>query len=268
MGKHRNGHRKGTIMATAQHPASTGASAHHNFDWLWIGLSVVLVALVAGGVAWTIFRPAVTVPPLPAEVIGFEYGQEATAGHVAQPGVTGEYFGYSGALYPAATLAPSVTGFEYNQGATPGHVASPGITGQYFGNSGELYAEIPAAGSLAGITVDPEAMWGTEFTSPAELYPAVPSTVSLMGITWDPDALWGAEFSDPAQLYPTVAAAQAIDAGEAASIIRSVDRLIAATNLAMVGGFEYNDEATTGHVASPGVTGQYFGHSGELFPES
>lgn len=34
-----------------------------------------------------------------------------------------------------------------------------------------------------------------------------------------------------------------------------------------VTGFEYNTEATTGQIASPGVTTQYFGNSGELFPE-
>ncbi|MEA2010036.1 MAG: hypothetical protein U9N78_04960, partial [Actinomycetota bacterium] len=92
-------------MATAQHPVPARTAAHHNFDWLWIGLSVVLVALIAGAVAWAIFRPAVTVPPLPAEVIGFEYNQEATTGQAVQPGVTGEYFGYSGELYPAVALA-------------------------------------------------------------------------------------------------------------------------------------------------------------------
>ena len=85
-------------MATVQHPVPARATAHHNLDWLWIGLSVVLVALVAGAIAWVIFRPAATIPPLPAEVAGFEYTQEATAGHIASPGVTSEYFGYSGEL--------------------------------------------------------------------------------------------------------------------------------------------------------------------------
>ena len=128
-------------MATAHHPASTGVSTHHSHDWLWISISVVLVALIAGGIAWAIFRPAITIPPLPAEVIGFEYNQEATTGHVGQPGVTGEYFGYSGELYAAATLAPSLIGFEYSQEVTPGHIANLGATGQYFGYSGELFPE-------------------------------------------------------------------------------------------------------------------------------
>jgi hypothetical protein len=165
MGKDRNGHRKGTIMATAQHPVPTRTAVHHDFDWLWIGLSVILVALIAGAVAWVIFRPAVTVPPLPAEVIGFEYSQEATPGMAVQRGVTGEYFGYSG------------------------------------------------------------------------------------------------------ELYPEVAAVHITDPGEAASLIRSVDRANAASHLAMLGGFEFDDEVTRVHIASPGVTGQYFGHSGELFAD-
>ena len=142
-------------MATVQHPVPARTTAHHNFDRLWIGLSVVLVALVAGVVAWAIFRPAVTVPPLPAEVIGFEYSQEATAGMAVRPGVTGDYLGNSGELYPDA-----------------------------------------AVGTLAGITLDPTAMWGAEFSSPGEL-------------------------------YPVVVAAQITDPGEAASLIRSVDREIA-----------------------------------------
>jgi len=192
-------------MATAQHPASTGATVHHNLDWLWIGLSVVLVALIAGAVAWAIFRPAVTVPPLPAEVIGFEYTQEATTGMAVQPGVTGEYFGYSGELYPAAALASSVMGFEYDNDATTGMLVQPGVTGEYFGYSGELYPEVVAA----------------QITTP----------------------------------------------GEAASLIRSVDRAIAASHLAMLGGFEVDHEVTLGHIASPGVTGQYFGYSGELFAD-
>ena len=196
MEKHRTGQWKGTTMATAQHPAPGRTAVHHNFDWLWISLSVILVALIAGAVAWAIFRPAATVPPLPAEVTGFEYTQEATTGMVVQPGVTGEYFGYSG----------------------------------------ELYSEIAATGSVAGITLDPTAMWGTEFSNPGEL-------------------------------YPEVVAAQITDPGEAASLFRSVDAAIEASHLAELGGFEFGHEVTPGHVASPGVTGQYFGYSGEMFAD-
>jgi len=160
-----DGHTKGAIMTTAHHPVSAGTAVQHNFEWLWIGLSVILVAIVAGVVAWAVFRPAATVPPLPAEVIGFEYSIQATTGHIAEPGVTGEYFGYSG------------------------------------------------------------------------------------------------------ELYPEVAAVQITDPGEAASLMRSVDASIAASHLAMVGGFELDDEATTGHIASSGIAGEYFGYSGEINPD-
>ncbi len=87
-------------MATVQHPMPTRTHVHHNLEWLWVGLSVILVALIAGAIAWVVFQPAATVPELPAEVVGFEYSQDATAGMLAQPGVTGEYFGYSGEINP------------------------------------------------------------------------------------------------------------------------------------------------------------------------
>ena len=151
-------------MATVQHPMPTRTHVHHNLEWLWVGLSVILVALIAGAIAWVVFQPAATVPALPAEVVGFEYTQEATAGMLAQPGVTGEYFGYSGELYPETAL-------------------------------------------------------------------------------------------------------QITDPGEAASLIRSVDMAIDASNWATVGGFAFDNEATIGHVASPGVTGEYFGYSGEINPD-
>jgi hypothetical protein len=36
----------------------------------------------------------------------------------------------------------------------------------------------------------------------------------------------------------------------------------------LVSGFEQSTEATTGRLAGPGVTTQYFGHSDELYPET
>jgi hypothetical protein len=41
----------------------------------------------------------------------------------------------------AAALAKSVTGFEYDQESTPGHIVGTPVTGEYFGYSGELYPE-------------------------------------------------------------------------------------------------------------------------------
>ncbi len=149
-------------MTTAHHPVPTHAGIHHNLEWMWISLSVVLVALVAGGIAWVVFQPAATIAPLPDQVVGFEYSPEATVGRVGQPGVTGDYFGYSGALHPevgvaqitdpgeAASLMRSVDasiaashwatvgGFELNHEATTGQIASPGVNGEYFGYSGEI----------------------------------------------------------------------------------------------------------------------------------
>ena len=87
-------------MATVQHPMPTRTQVHHNFEWLWASLSVIIVALVVGAVAGAVFRPAVTAPALPAEVVGLERTQEATTGMVASPGVTGEYFGNSGEITP------------------------------------------------------------------------------------------------------------------------------------------------------------------------
>ncbi|MEN8114458.1 MAG: hypothetical protein ABFS21_08715 [Actinomycetota bacterium] len=144
-------------MATAHHPEPARIHVSHNFDWLWISLSVILIALIAGTIAWAVFRPAVEVPSLPAEVIGFEYDHEVTTGMAVSPGVTTPYFGYSGELYPevaaarsldpgeAASLMRSVdraiegshwstlSGFELEDDTTSFHIAKPGITADYFG---------------------------------------------------------------------------------------------------------------------------------------
>ena len=48
---------------------------------------------------------------------------------------------YRGELYPAVTVEPSAMGFDYDHEVTPMHIATEGVTTQYFGNSGELYPE-------------------------------------------------------------------------------------------------------------------------------
>ncbi|MEN8234771.1 MAG: hypothetical protein ABFR89_07590 [Actinomycetota bacterium] len=156
-------------MATVQHPAPRRVEVHHNFDWLWISLSVILVALIAGAIAWAIFRPAVEVPPLLDEVTGFEIDHEVTAMKIAAPGVTTPYFGYSGELMPGTEMVASVV--------------------------------------------------------------------------------------------------QITDPGEAASLMRSVDRAIAVSNWALIGAFDLDHEATPGHVATPGVTTDYFGFNPVLDPD-
>ena len=51
-----------------------------------------------------------------------------------------------------ATLPESVTGFEYDNESTSGRATSPGVTAQYLGNSGELfpYENGPAPQAAAG----------------------------------------------------------------------------------------------------------------------
>jgi len=73
-------------------------------------VATILVAVVFGAAALVVANRE---PPAPqaqsintqAMTDGFEYGAESTPGHVASPGVTSEYFGYSGELWPATTSA-------------------------------------------------------------------------------------------------------------------------------------------------------------------
>jgi hypothetical protein len=110
----------------------------HNLEWLWIGLTAIVVALIAGGIAWAVFQPTAPVEPLPVEVQGFAYTQDATAGQMATLDATGEYLGNSGELYPAVTVAPSAQGFAYDNESTAAQFGTPSMMGEYFGYSGEI----------------------------------------------------------------------------------------------------------------------------------
>ena len=157
-------------MNTTAGPVGSAALPSNN-RWWAIAASIGLAAVLGYGAA------LVATDHLP----GATHTAAAPVAAVATPQVesiagsddlaTRSATGSSGVITQSA-LDPSVTGFEYGQEATTGHVVSPGVTGQYFGNSGELYSEA-AAGSLMGITVDPNAVWGTGFSDPSELYPAV-----------------------------------------------------------------------------------------------
>jgi hypothetical protein len=118
-----------------------GVRWHPNREWLWIGLSAIVIAFVALAFIWVANQPANTAAPVLESVSGFEYGHEVTAARVVSPGITTEYFGNSGELYPALSVLPAATGFAYDHEVTPIHIAGPGITTEYFGNSGELFAE-------------------------------------------------------------------------------------------------------------------------------
>ena len=123
------------VTARERVPVPRMTRAHGEHTWLWIGLSAIIVALLAGGITWIILRPAPTAPALPASVVGFEYFQEATTGIVADPGITSVYVG----LNP--TFDPDVVSSGLLVEASPIHVAAPGVTTQYLGNSGELFAD-------------------------------------------------------------------------------------------------------------------------------
>lgn len=128
-------------MTTAHHPSHMGVRWHPNHEWLWIGLSAMLVAFVTIAIVVVATRADTTVAPVLESASGFAYENEATAMHVASPGITTEYFGNSGELYPAISVLPAATGFAYDHEATAMQLASPGVTTEYFGNSGELFAE-------------------------------------------------------------------------------------------------------------------------------
>ena len=134
-----------------------GVRWHPNHEWLWIGLSAMLVAFMTIAIVWVATRPEATVAPVIESASGFAYDNEATAIQIAGPGITTQYFGNSGELYPAISVLPAATGFAYDHEATPIHVASPGITTEYFGNSGELYPALSVLPAATGFEYDHEA---------------------------------------------------------------------------------------------------------------
>ena len=125
-------------MTTVHHPPLKGVDFRHNQNWLWIALSTVLVVLAIGAIGWAMSNASVTEATFADSVEGTGMAAEATSFHVQRPGVTSEYFGNSGELYPEVML---IGGFDINHDATVGHIQRPGVTTPYFGNSGELYPE-------------------------------------------------------------------------------------------------------------------------------
>lgn len=123
-------------MTTVHHPPLKGVDFHHSQSWLLVALSTVLILLAIGAIAWAMSNASVTEATFVGAVEGTEVGAEATSFHVQKPGVTSEYFGNSGVLYPEVVL---IGGFDIAHDATVGHIQKPGITTPYFGNSGELY---------------------------------------------------------------------------------------------------------------------------------
>jgi len=126
-------------MATVHHPPLKGVGFQHNASRAWIWLSIVLAVLLIGAIAWSVSSPSVSETATVKTVTSTEFDHEMTPGQIVSPGVTTQYFGNSGELYPMPMPA---SGFELDHEVTAGyHVQQPGVTTQYFGNSGELYPE-------------------------------------------------------------------------------------------------------------------------------
>jgi hypothetical protein len=124
-------------VTTAHHPTPTHVGFRGEHEWLWIGLSAIAVAVIAGATMWFLLDRGTDTGETAVvdNVSGFEYTQDASTGHVATPGVTGDYIGYSDELYPSPVV---VEDYEYGDDATTGHVADGTVTSDYVGGSGEL----------------------------------------------------------------------------------------------------------------------------------
>jgi hypothetical protein len=131
-------------MTTVHHPPLKGLGTQHDPNWLWIGLSVAMVALIVLAIGWTTSSPTVTDTPTVAAV-GADLTAEATAAQFASPGVTTQYFGQTGLpeadwvreLAVSNPIALNLfNGMELNHEATAMHFAEPGVTAVYFGDAG------------------------------------------------------------------------------------------------------------------------------------
>lgn len=133
---------------TSAHPPVHSHTGFHHHEWLWFTLSVVLVAAATAGVMWLITGNTDDAAVAAAGTTGYELDHEVTPARTTAPGVTTQYFGHSGELYPAVTVLPAATGFDTHDDTTVLKIAAPGVTTEYFGNSGELYPAVtvlPAA---------------------------------------------------------------------------------------------------------------------------
>jgi hypothetical protein len=94
--------------------------------------------MIVAAIAWEIAAPSADTAQVQDRVSGFEYNTDATAGQSTSAGVTTQYLGNSGELFPETS---QVSGFDNNTDATAGQSVKPGVTTTYFGNSGELFPE-------------------------------------------------------------------------------------------------------------------------------
>ena len=143
-------------MTSAHPPTTTHVGFGHDNDWLWIGLTAILIAVIAGGVMWLITQPDEEAAAVAQSVTGFEVDHEVTPIHLSEPGVTTPYFGFSGELWPAVQVLPAARGFDYDHEVTTIRLAEPGVTSQYFGFSGELWPAVQVLPAARGFDYDHE----------------------------------------------------------------------------------------------------------------
>jgi len=118
-----------------------GVRWHPGRDWLRIAASVVVVALMTFAIVWIVTQPVATPTSEVQSISGFEYSHEATPIHLTDAGITTNYMGNSGELFPAITVLPAAQGFAYDHEVTPIRFTDTAITTNYMGNSGELFPE-------------------------------------------------------------------------------------------------------------------------------
>ena len=138
-----------TTTETPRSPAQAEAPRSVN-DWLLVA-AVAIVAFVVAALTWNAIAsdgPTVVQPDL---VSGFEYTSDATTGQTVSAGVTTQYFGHSGELFPENEAVP---GIEDGYDDTPWKIAKPGVTTTYFGYSGELSPENSTAGPTPNFAHD------------------------------------------------------------------------------------------------------------------
>ena len=145
-------------MTSVHHHPTSDVGLHHVPDWVWIGLAVLLAIGFGLGIGYIIGdqETGSTSAATAAPVDGFAYDNESTAMHTAGPGVTTDYMGNSGVLYPDPLIVAPVIGFETANQASPLHLSTGLVTGEYFGYSGELYPALAVPAAAAGFDYDHE----------------------------------------------------------------------------------------------------------------
>ncbi len=87
-------------MTNVIEPPLHGVLFQHNASRAWIWVSIALVMLLIGAIAWSVSSPSVSETAAVTPVTSTEFDHDMTPGQVVSPGVTTQYFGYNGVLDP------------------------------------------------------------------------------------------------------------------------------------------------------------------------